>query len=140
MKALLAALAFAGALAVPASTPETAPPPREVVPSIADLMQEGHNCRTAHIKLIDQQLHQSDANWSDVQTKSRDLIRIGKLLAKNTPPGGSKESWEKFTTLYVANATLMSDAAERKNRDEVTYHTKKLRRMCNDCHTKHAAW
>jgi len=128
--------------AVLAASPEPAPMPRPSgwVPTIVQIMDEAHRCRTNYVGQVTREAGKDDPDWEAAGVRSRDLIRMGELLAKNTPPRGSADSWEHFTTLYVANARLMADAAEKRRKDDVLYHTRKLRAMCAECHKKHADW
>ena len=107
------------------------------LPSIREIMQESHQCRTAYVRQIREEMNKDDINWSLVETKSKQLITTGKMLALNTPPKGTITGWENKTTIYTANAVLMSDAAEKKNKDDVNYHVKKLVAMCATCHREH---
>lgn len=108
------------------------------LPTIKEIMQESHKCRTSYLNLIREELtRESEIQWPDVVEKSQGLIHAGKMLALNDPPRGARSSWEKRTTLYVANAVLMHDAAERHSVEDVNYHLKKLRQMCVTCHREH---
>ncbi len=108
------------------------------LPTIKEIMQESHKCRTSYLNLIREELaHETEIQWPEVVEKSRSLIHAGKMLALNDPPRGARSSWEKRTTLYVANAVLMHDAAERRSVEDVNYHLKKLRLMCVSCHGEH---
>jgi hypothetical protein len=107
------------------------------VPTIKEIMEKAHRCRTAYIKLVREELVKADPNWPVVENKSKEMVQMGHWLAKNTPPRGSKESWEKFTSLYVAHATILTDAAERKDKETALVHQKKLSAMCATCHREH---
>lgn len=123
---------------VPLEIPET--PSRGTaapLPSIRDIMQEAHRCRTAYILTVRQELQKDQPNWDVVRKKSTDLVRMGNLLGLNKPPRGSAESWSKLTGLYVAHATLMADAAERTDKETANRHQLALSRMCIGCHREH---
>lgn len=140
MYKLLAGLAAVLAVGtVLAQAPDTEPKKGQL-PSIKEIMRESHLCRTSYLNLIRQQLakeNPEELQWEIVTAKSLGLVSAGKMLAMNEPPKGSKASWEHRTTLYVANAVLMHDAAERKDKDDVSYHLKKLGGMCRTCHQEH---
>jgi hypothetical protein len=115
-------------------------PKRGQLPSIADIMQESHKCSTSYLRQISMELRKENSEeiqWSVVAAKSKGLIAAGKMLALNVPPNGSPSNWEKRTTLYVANAVLMHDAAERMSKEDVSYHMRKLGQMCASCHREH---
>lgn len=133
--AALFALAVAGVAHAGADDPT--PPPKSLVPSIADIMVESHGCRTAYIKQVRTELGKDEPDWRLVEVKSRELVRTGKLLALNTPPTGSRESWENLTTLYTARATVLADAAERKDKEEAVVEANRMMRMCATCHRAH---
>jgi hypothetical protein len=107
------------------------------VGSIKQIMEEAHRCRTAYVRVVGEQLRKEEPDWKGAETTSRELIRMGKLLALNTPPKGSKESWEHLTSVYVAHATLLTDATMRKDKDTALQHQQKLYRMCSTCHKAH---
>jgi hypothetical protein len=116
------------------------PPPRgdeEKIPTIKEIMRESHQCQTAYIKTVRDELKKDQPSWSLVESKSRDLIKSGKLLAKNTPPKGTPEAWEKITGVYTANAVLLTDAAERRDKDTAIRHQQAMFRMCAACHRAH---
>jgi len=114
--------------------------PKKLVPSISEIMVEAHGCRTAYIKQVRTELAKDDPDWLLVETKSRDLVRVGKLLALNTPPKGSRESWDRTTGLYVARATVLVDAAERKDKEEASLTARRITMMCASCHRDHRNW
>ena len=131
---LFAAACAAVAQADPPAQPE---PPKTLVPTIADIMDEAHGCRTAYIKQVRNELAKDEPDWYVVESKSRELVKVGKLLALNTPPNGSRESWERQTTLYTARATVLLDAAERRDKEEAVVETNRMIRMCATCHRAH---
>jgi hypothetical protein len=115
-------------------------PKRGQLPSIADIMQESHKCSTSYLVQIRNELAKAtpeEIQWPVVAAKSKGLIAAGKMLSLNVPPHGSQSNWEKRTTIYVANAVLMHDAAERLSKDDVSYHMRKLGQMCASCHREH---
>lgn len=140
MSRALAALALA-ALSVPLSgqpAPAPAPQPaKPLVPTIKEIMQRSHRCSNAYIRDVEDELDKKESDWTVVAARARELVRVGKLLALNTPPKGSKESWEKLTTLYTARATVLVDAAERKDKEEATLQTERFFGLCRTCHQAH---
>jgi hypothetical protein len=137
MKPVLTAAVLA-CLALPLlSRSRAEKPAEEKVPTIVEIMEEAHRCRTAYVRLAGNECRKEEPDWSVVETRGKELVRMGKLLAKNTPPRGTKESWEQLTTVYVAHATLLEDAGRRKDRESANYHVRKLTAMCNTCHKSH---
>ena len=111
--------------------------PKTLVPSISEIMVEAHGCRTAYIKQIRNELTKDDPDWIVVESKSRELVRVGKLLALNSPPKGTREAWDHITNLYVARATVLVDAAERKDKPEADLLSRRITTMCVTCHRAH---
>jgi len=107
------------------------------IPTIAQIMQEAHRCRTNYIGQVRTQLGKSDTDWSEVEKKSNDLVRMGQLLWLNNPKKGGRDSWEMFTSVYVANASLLADAAQKKDKPLALQYQKNLSGMCINCHKAH---
>jgi hypothetical protein len=131
---LFAAACAAVAQADPPGRPEA---PKTLVPTIAEIMDEAHGCRTAYIKQVRTELAKDEPDWDVVESKSRELVRVGKLLAMNTPPHGTRESWDRQTTLYTARATVLVDAAGRRDKEEAVVETNRMIQMCATCHRNH---
>jgi len=107
------------------------------LPTIKEIMNEAHRCRTAYVRVVKEQLQKDTPDWEGAEKTSKELVRMGKLLARNTPPGGTRESWEHLTTLYIAHATILVDATQRKDMETALNHSKKLYGMCATCHRAH---
>lgn len=108
-----------------------------LVPTIRQIMHEAHRCRTAYIRDVRTEFEKNEPNWSLAEARSRDLVRVGKLLALNTPPKGTAESWERLTNLYIARASILVDAAERQDREEGKLVARRMVSMCATCHSAH---
>src|SRR5213082_2036914 len=90
-------------LAVPPAGLARREPPK--IPTIKEIMQEAHRGPTAYILEVRKELSRENTDWPVVEQKGKDLVRMGRLLAMNTPPKGSKESWRNYADVYVASAT-----------------------------------
>lgn len=112
-------------------------PEKPLVPTIKEIMRQSHRCSNAYIGFVEDELDKKEPDWAVVEAKSRELVRVGKLLALNTPPKGTAGSWERFTTLYTARATVLVDAAGRKDRREAELTTERMLGMCVTCHRAH---
>lgn len=90
----------------------------------------------SYVRIIGTQLARFEPDWREVEQNSRDLVRMGKLLAQHKPPRGDLESWRKLTDLYTARATLVVDAVEQRDKDTAL---KQLRLVvnCRACHQAH---
>ena len=120
-----------------ATLPRPANAELERLPSIAEIMQQAHRCRDAYILHVRNQLAKPDPDWQEVEKRSKDLVRMGQLLSLNKPPRGSQETWELLTSVYVARASLLGDAAQNKDKESALLHQKKLSSMCVTCHQAH---
>ncbi len=125
------------ALALPLVPAGTAAGDEEKTPTIKEIMQQAHSCRSNSLARIREQINRDDPNWTVLENRAEDLMRFGKQLAANTPPKGTTESWERLTAVYTSHATLLADAAHREDRETAGLHLKKLSSMCAACHKAH---
>jgi len=109
----------------------------EKIPTIQEIMSQSHSCSNNYIYRVRRELQKEDPDWYILANRGDDLVRLGKLLGKNTPPRGTRESWEHLTNVYVAHATLLADAAEREDKAAAVVHQKALSSMCATCHRAH---
>lgn len=112
-------------------------PKKSLVPTIKEIMREAHQCRSAYIRVVRTEIEKDEPDWALIGGRSRELVRAGKLLSLNSPPKGSAESWDQLTSLYIARATVLADAAERKDKDEGRVVARRLHSMCASCHRVH---
>ncbi len=112
-------------------------PNKPLVPTIKEIMREAHQCRTAYIRDVRIEMDKDEPDWELIGARSRELVRAGQLLSLNTPPNGSAESWKKQTSLYIARATVLAEAAERKDQEEGRIVARRLQSMCAGCHRAH---
>lgn len=112
-------------------------PKKPLIPTIKEIMREAHQCRTAYIRDVRMEIDKEEPDWELIRSRSRELVRAGKLLSLNTPPRGSAESWEKLTTHYIARATVLAEAAEGKDKEEGRVVARRLQSMCAGCHKAH---
>lgn len=77
--------------------------------------------------------------WEDAQKKSAELKALGEGLGKNTPPMGSKDSWEKLTKKFAEQTAAVDTAAQAKKGDDVAKAVSALLDMknCGACHSQH---
>ena len=112
----------------------------EKVLSIRDIMQEAHRgCNSNghnYFRLINDQLTKVAPDWAVAEQRSRDLVRMGKMLSQHTPPRGSLDSWRTFTDRYVAEAAITLEAVEQRDIAAAQKHLR-LIANCRDCHVAH---
>jgi cytochrome c556 len=75
--------------------------------------------------------------WETIQKQTREFAELAAALGKNTPPRGSKESWEKLTSAYAAAAAGLDRAAQGKDRDAALTAHRQLEGSCKACHNAH---
>ncbi len=106
-------------------------------PSIKAIMTKAHKGGDSLIATVGKDLKAADPDWVDVQSKTKELVKLGSALGKNEPPKGEKESWEKLTKSYVDTAKQLDKAAQAKEKDKAVAAHTKLTKMCMTCHKAH---
>ena len=106
-------------------------------PSIKEIMTKAHKGGNSLLSTVGKDLKSAEPNWDDVQTKTKDLVKLGKSLGKNDPPKGDKESWEKLTKSYLDTAKQLDDAVRAKEKSKAVTAHSKLTKMCATCHKVH---
>lgn len=137
MLLLLAGAAYGVAWCEDSSPGDAAPATVEPIPTIRQIMQQAHRCQNNYIYQVGRDLKQLEVDWSNLEQRSRDLIRMGKYLQQNTPPRGGGKEWERITGVYVAHATLLADAVDRHDLPTAQQHTQQLKQLCARCHRAH---
>lgn len=106
-------------------------------PSVKEIMTKAHKGGTSHLSIIAQELKEDEPNWADVQTNTKELVRLGTQLGKATPPQGEKDSWDKLTKAYLKDAKALSAAAGKKDKAKAKDAFKQLGTNCKNCHKVH---
>jgi hypothetical protein len=106
-------------------------------PSIKEIMTKAHKGGNSLLSTVGKDLKSGEPNWDDVQTKTKELVKLGKSLGKNDPPKGDKESWEKLTKSYLDTAKQLDDAVRAKEKSKAVTAHSKLTKMCAACHKVH---
>ena len=58
-------------------------------------------------------------NWKEAAKIAKDWEACAENLAKNEPPKGSKEDWEKITGSYVKTIKTLEEASEKQETKRV---------------------
>ena len=87
--------------------------------------------------VIGKAVKEKEPKWSEIQAQAKEFAELTAALAKNDPPKGSKESWEKLTKAYAKNAKDLADAAENMDYKKAIAAHAKLRTSCKSCHDSH---
>jgi hypothetical protein len=106
-------------------------------PTIKEIMTKAHKGANSLLSELGKDLKEDSVDWGHVQEHAKELLDLGKGLAKNEPPRGDKASWEKLTKLYEETATTLTKAAEKKDQKAAQAAQKKLAGMCKNCHSAH---
>jgi hypothetical protein len=77
--------------------------------------------------------------WEDAEKIGKQFKELGDALAKQTPPKGEKESWEKLTKAYSEAGTAAAEAAGKKDGKALADAAKHFNpgASCKDCHSAH---
>jgi cytochrome c556 len=106
-------------------------------PSIKEIMTKAHKDSNSLLAMIRKGLQSDEADWPDIQKETKELVKLGTALGKNEPPRGSKESWEKLTRAYLANAKALESDAQKKDQEAAKKDLGKLTGSCRSCHGAH---
>ena len=138
MRALLCAtsvlvlLLVAGLVSGPAGAQDD-----EKVPSVKKIMGVLHKGAKAHLSKVKTALKGDSPDWAEVLKDAKAIAKNGAYLAKNDPPRGEKESWERLAKTYASTAKTLEKAAEKEDLTKARAATKKLSASCKACHDEH---
>jgi cytochrome c556 len=138
MRALLCAasglvmLLIAGLVSGPAGAQDD-----EKVPSVKKIMDVLHKGGKAHLSKAKAALKGDSPDWAEVLKDAKAIHKYGGYLAKNDPPKGDKENWEKLAKAYASNAKALEEAAEKEDLAKARAATKKFGATCKTCHEAH---
>jgi cytochrome c556 len=107
------------------------------VPTIEDIMQKVNKRKGGLHSEVGDALKASPVDWAKVQTDTKQYSAMADFLGKNDPPKGSKQSWEKLTGTYAADAKALNAAAEKKDKAAAQTTWAKLSKECMGCHRAH---
>jgi len=106
-------------------------------PAVKDIMGK-LNKPTGLYFNIGKELRESDPMWAEVQRDAKEVARLAAVLGKNAPPKGDKESWDKLTKEYAANAAALEKATAAKDQAAArAAYAKMGGEACNTCHKAH---
>jgi hypothetical protein len=131
---MVAVLALA-AVAALTLVPSRADDQKEL--TIKEIMTKAHKGGNSLIQVVGKELKAGEVDWDHVAEHAKDLLKLGKGLAKNEPHKGDKASWEKLTKQYEENATALVKAAEQKDKKAAQDAHRKLTSSCMSCHKVH---
>jgi hypothetical protein len=138
MRALLCAasvlvmLVIAGLVTGPAGAQDD-----EKVPTVKKIMDVLHKGGKAHLSKVKAALKKDSPDWAEVLKDAKAITKNGGYLAKNDPPKGDKESWEKLAKAYASTAKTLEEAAEKEDLAKARAASKKFGTTCKACHDAH---
>jgi cytochrome c556 len=109
----------------------------EKVPSVKKIMDVLHKGGKAHLSKAKAALKGDSPDWAEVLKDAKAIHKYGGYLAKNDPPKGDKENWEKLAKAYASNAKALEEAAEKEDLAKARAATKKFGATCKTCHEAH---
>ncbi len=109
----------------------------EKVPDIKAIMGKLNKGPRAMTATLRKDLADDEPDWNKVQKDAKEFARLAKMMSKNEPPKGEKESWEKLTKQYAEYAKALSEAADKKDKAAAKAAHGKLSTACKSCHSQH---
>ena len=108
--------------------------PTEDGPAIDEIMKKVCSKKGACVKC---KTAVEGEKWEDAQKEAKTMADLGSKLGKNTAPKGEKDSWEKLTKKFAADAKAVADAAEKKDKEAATKAIGTFQKACKNCHDNH---
>lgn len=105
--------------------------------TVKEIMKKLHKGPDAPLALVKRGLQADQPDWEEIQKTTRDFAVLGEALAKNDPPKGGKDSWEKLCKEYADSAKAMDEAARKKDSTGALAGQKILAGSCSTCHKAH---
>lgn len=109
----------------------------ETPPSVKEIMTKLH--KGANSLLVDTRTHlqKGQPDWDALEKKTKDIVILGAALARNDPPRGDRESWQRLSRQYYDHAKTLDEAVQAKDRPAALNATKQLGESCKACHNAH---
>jgi cytochrome c556 len=104
-------------------------------PTNEEIMKKLHGKTGSH-KLINKALDGSP-DWDTITKHAKIYADLSALLEKNKPEKGDEASWKKLAQGYAKDAKALSDAAAKKDADQVKEVFGRLKESCETCHENH---
>ena len=87
--------------------------------------------------LIGAELKTEPPPWDTIQKQAKEFLQLASSMGQLDPPKGSKESWTKHTSSFVASADALEKAGLSKNKDKALEAHATLGQSCMSCHREH---
>jgi cytochrome c556 len=106
-------------------------------PTVKEVMQKLHRGKNSPLALVGAGLKTEEPDWAKLQKQSKSFLTFGAALAKNDPPRGTKESWQKLSLNYFNDANALDAAVQKENKSDAQSAYAKIRNSCSACHRAH---
>jgi cytochrome c556 len=107
---------------------------KKKVPTIKEIMKATHGKNGFRAKY---EKAYKDENWKEAAKLAKDWEACAENLAKNTPPEGSKEDFEKQANAYVKNLKTLEEATDKMEKKRIQGSLGYVGGSCKKCHTAH---
>jgi cytochrome c556 len=105
-------------------------------PSIEDIMKKLNGKNGSH-KLINKALETDPLDWDAIGKHAKIYADLAALLEKDKPEKGDEAGFKRLAQAYAKDAKALSDAAQKKDKDQVKTIFGKLKESCETCHEDH---
>jgi cytochrome c556 len=89
--------------------------------------------------VVGKELKEDQPDWSKMQEQMKTYVELAQALGDNEPRKGSKDSWEKLSKAFIANAEALDEAVKKKDLSSARQAHARLTGSCRTCHTAHKA-
>ena len=104
-------------------------------PTNEEIMKKLHGKNGSH-KLINKALD-AGPDWDTITKHAKIYADLSALLEKNKPEKGDEADWKKLSQAYAKDAKALSDAAAKKDANQVKEVFGRLKESCDACHENH---
>jgi hypothetical protein len=106
-------------------------------PTIKEIMTKAHKGGNSLLGTIRAEVRKPSPDYDKITPKAAELAKLGPQLAKNNPPKGDKESWEKLCKEYETDASALNTAVGAKDGPAAQAAVAKIGKACAACHKVH---
>ena len=97
-------------------------------------LNKGPNALTP---MLGKELRAGTPDWSEIQSQTKEYVKLATELGQAEPPKGDAGSWAKLTKEYAQAAQALDDAVQKQNKAGALAAHGKLTRSCTACHRAH---
>jgi hypothetical protein len=89
------------------------------------------------LSVMGEELGAAAPPWDTLQAQAKEFVDNAEALGKNSPPRGSKESWETQTAAFSNTSVVLEKAVGAKDKDKARDARQTLADSCMACHREH---